>query len=195
MDPSKSSIFQKNLAQAIFKSRNSHPNRFTRMYNGNDQKTKGDFACLCPLGSCQYDAVSIWIFERLAPCVPIGIVRWNSVEATALHSGGGRFPRFNFRNVKNQQIVSRRCLSRLNTLLTCEFQMVGCIGMPDHKAIKTIMLFKRPQDGKPQTLTVKPLECVQVVTRSCYAQVCVTHGWSLWTKATPMPLRSMCPTP
>lgn len=69
------------------------------------------------------------------------------------------------RNIENQEILLTRCFPDMMISLVCEFEMIGEICMAEHDAVKPLMIFKRINHLKSESISVESDDGPKIIRR------------------------------
>jgi hypothetical protein len=94
----------------------------------------------------QHDAVSVHVFKCLPIFVPIWVVGLDGFITVPAHALDGALPFRFLRYVEDQKIVLGRRLADLVIMMMRKLKVVRKAFMPEHHAVKTIVVLKRSQN-------------------------------------------------
>src|SRR5262249_47926106 len=95
-----------------------------------------------PRSVLEHNPIPIEIFERLSLCIPIWIIRGDTLKPCCKHLGTACFPLVLSGKIEDQYMILRRGFADLVSTLGRKLQMVGLLGMSEDDAIEAIMVCK-----------------------------------------------------
>lgn len=119
-----------------------------------------------PRGSLENDAITVWILERGAIAIPIGIERGDRIEAGIAHPLNGGFPLICVWNIKDEQMVLSRRATRYVTPRTRKLEMVRRSLLSQHDAVEALVVLEPIEELQAKAFLIEPQQAIQVIARS-----------------------------